>query len=288
MGIRRSPKFRFDYFLRSLPDELVGRRCEHLMRAALKEVEHLERKAREDAGLPVEAGEGEQLPPVVLPRFREMNKQMRDKKREEREKERAELQQKVEELESQMKAVQDRLKELSKGPDDQKENISRNGDSHKKRRSSVDEDVGRTTPVTETIQFDESKGALGPDGTVVDFPEYDGSEPPKEPRKAFALFCNGTRKEIKAALQPHERKDKEKVNEMLRERFVGFTDEERHFWRMWATWDKKRYLRDVAIYNSAQGSNKDDGGEAMEEVNQVSKKRRAEDGLTHVPKKKKR
>ena len=124
--------------------------------------------------------------------------------------------------------------------------------------------------------------------TVVDFPEYDGSEPPKEAKKAFALFCNGTRKEVKSALHPHERKDKEKVNEMLRKRFVALTDEERLVWRMWSTWDKKRYLRDVAIYDSAQEAIKDDGDEAMEEENHVPKKRQAEDGLTHVPKKKKR
>jgi SLIDE len=295
MGIRRSPKFRFDYFLRSLPVELIARRCEHLMRAALKEVEHLEKTARIDAGLPFEVGEGEQLPPIVLPKFNEMRKQMREKKAEERAKERRVLQQKVEEIQSQMQAIQDRLKELNKAPDDQRENHSRNGDSPRKRRSSTDANTTAGTVASaseaESANFDETKGALGPDGNFVEFPEYDGSEPPKDAKKAFALFCNSTRKDVKAALDPHERKDKDKVNEMLRKRFVALNDEERQIWRMWATWDKKRYSRALFIYESAHAQAKasgDDDDKAIVEEIEGPKKRQAEDRLNHVPKKKKR
>ncbi|KAL3909677.1 MAG: hypothetical protein SGILL_007994, partial [Bacillariaceae sp.] len=113
MAIRRSPKFRFDYWLRCLPIDAIGRRCEHLMRLALKEVDQLERKAREDAGLPVEAEDGKELPPIVLPKFKEMQKKMRQEREEKRGKEKEVLEKKVDELDAQIKAIQDRLKFLS-------------------------------------------------------------------------------------------------------------------------------------------------------------------------------
>ena len=100
---------------------MIGRRCEHLMRAAVKEVEHLERKAREDAGLPVEAEEGTELPPITLPRFKEMQKQMRSKLLEDRKNQEEALTQKLAELEAQMDEVQSRLKSLSKEPEACKE-----------------------------------------------------------------------------------------------------------------------------------------------------------------------
>ena len=78
MAIRRNPAFRFDYFLRSISVDLLGKRCEQLMKAAEKEVEHLERQAREHAGLPVEPGEdGKPLPPIQLPEMSIMREQIR-------------------------------------------------------------------------------------------------------------------------------------------------------------------------------------------------------------------
>jgi hypothetical protein len=53
-------------------------------------------------------------------------------------------------------------------------------------------------------EIDESKGAIGPEGDFVDFPEYNGTEPPKEYKKAFTHFCMKTRKEVKASLGPSE------------------------------------------------------------------------------------
>ena len=162
MAIRRSPKFRFDYFLRSLPVDMIARRCEHLMRAALKEVEQMEKKVREDAGLPVEAEEGAELPPVVLPKFKDMQKRLRQEKIEKREKEKKVLEKKVEDLEAQMTEIQDRLKALSKDPEASKEN----------RRTSINAPPPATVPPEEEpVEFDESKAALGPDGEVVEFPE---------------------------------------------------------------------------------------------------------------------
>jgi hypothetical protein len=51
-------------------------------------------------------------------------------------------------------------------------------------------------------------GAAGPDGEFVPFPEYDGSVPPRESKRAFTHFCNGTRKAVKKSLDPDLRKDK--------------------------------------------------------------------------------
>lgn len=125
MAVRRSPNFRFDYFLRSLPSELVGRRCEQLMKAAEKEVEQLERKAREDAGLVTEEedkGESDDEgksqeraapPPVDLPSFKTLRAKRRISAQREEEAERQKLEENVLELEQQMRVIQDRLKVLN-------------------------------------------------------------------------------------------------------------------------------------------------------------------------------
>ena len=76
MVIRQNPKFRFDYFLRSLPIDLIGKQCEQLMRAAEKEFEQLEEKAREEACLPVEVEEGAELPPIQFNSFRDMQRRL--------------------------------------------------------------------------------------------------------------------------------------------------------------------------------------------------------------------
>lgn len=209
---------------------MIARRCEHLMRAALKEVEQLEKKFRGDSGLPVESNDGSELPPIVLPKFGEMQKQMRLRKMEMREKEKKVLEQKVDDLESQIMSIQNRLKALSRDPESQKENW----------RTSSNATASAATKDEAPAPFDEMTGALGPDGDVVAFPEYDGFQQPKEAKKTFALFCNKTRKEVKALLDPEERKDKEKINGILRERFLALSDKDKKKWRAWAAWDKKR------------------------------------------------
>ena len=265
MAIRRSPKFRFDYYLRSLPIEMIGRRCEHLMRLALKEVDILERKAREDAGLPVEAEDGKELAPIVLPKYKDMQKRLRQERMEKRDKEKAVLEKKVDELDAQIKAIQDRLKVLS-NPDA----YQGNGRSSKPAPVLVPmEEEAEPLPA-----FDESKAALGPDNKVEEFPEYDGSEPPRENKKTFAWFCNKNRKDVKMSLKPEERKNKEKVNGILKEKFMALSDEEKGPYRAWAAWDKKRYQRDVQIYESKGASG--------------SKRRASEGEAVHVPKKKRR
>ena len=284
MAIRRSPQFRFDYFFRCLPVDVISRRCETLMKAALKEVELLENKMREDMGLPVEAEEGATLPPITLPRFKEMQKAIRAKKIEKRASEKKDLEEKVENLEHQIEEIQNRLKQLSKDPDSQKENYSRNGDSIVEPAHVLPVSPPSAT-AEDSISVDESKGAVGPDGDFVEFPQYGGLEPPKDPRKAFAQFCQRTRKSVKNSLDPKDRRNKGKVNGILRERFTAMSDEERKVHRGWASWDKLRYARDLAIYEKTQQpAGSDDGAYGQ---NQIPKKRLAEESLAVVPKKKK-
>ena len=54
----------------------------------------------------------------------------------------------------------------------------------------------------------EDEGALGPKGDFVTFPEYDGSEKPKEPQKAFPHFCRKKRPIAKGLLGPKEGQNK--------------------------------------------------------------------------------
>jgi hypothetical protein len=283
MAIRRSPQFRFDYFFRSLPVDVIGRRCETLMKAALKEVEFLEKKVREDMGLPVEALEGVSIPPITLPKFKDIQKNNRAKKMAEREKEKKSLEEKVENLEQQIEEIQNRLKLLSKDPDSQKKKLLRNGDSFTKQESNLVVPVSPPTAIVEdNIAFDETKGAIGPEGDYVEFPHYDRSEPPKEPKKAFAQFCQRTRKSVKNSLEPQDRRNKEKVNGILRARFTALLDEERHVYRGWAAWDKLRHACDLEIFEKGNGRNV-----TTDEQNQTPKKRNAPDSLASVPKKKK-
>lgn len=316
MAIRRSPNFRFDYFLRSLPTELVGRRCEQLMKAAEREVEQLEKKAREEAlnkeqELALDStnsAEGERggdlntqsesgLPPFDLPKFKVAQAQKRINAQKEAESERKELESKVEDIEEQMRKIQERLKYLQEYtrenvttstlsdefPDDLIPNlanrIAKSGAagilsvanafssehpgqvSKKKICLKIDEiaskekreEEGDTKPMwyvkddyahmldADTLRHvrkareeklqkleervvdqhekgnteveprgDETEhdGAVGPDGSFVLFPSFDGTEPPRECKKAFTHFCNATRKKIKASLDPAFRRDK--------------------------------------------------------------------------------
>ena len=210
MAIRRNPNFRFDYFLRSLPVELLGKRCEQLMKAAEKEVEHLERQAREAAGLPVEANEGEELPPIELPKFRVLQKQMHDAKKEKALQQKRQLEEKVEEIEEQIQKAQARLKELNSGaavsPGPREEVV--NSEKENRSRNASAAESSALEPPAAAEGTERKDGAIGPDGSFVEFPEYDGSEPPNEWKKPFTHFCNRTRREVKSTLDPSERKNK--------------------------------------------------------------------------------
>jgi SWI/SNF-related matrix-associated actin-dependent regulator of chromatin subfamily A member 5 len=318
MAIRRSPRFRFDYFFRSCPLDMIGRRCELLMRCAGKEVEALERKAREDAGLPTEVEEGKELPPIELPPYKELQRRQRLASRKKFEEEKQDLESKVDNLETQIKAIQQQLKDLTNQanlpppppppPPAQKENKVTNGDAKpaKKRTRSMDE-----SPASENVaptpasapessskkesspsDFDPSKGDLV-DGEFVEFPEYDGSEEPKEPKKPFTQFCIRTRKEVKQSLDESERKNKSLVNEKLKDMWLKLEDQQKAVFRSWAAWDKKRYARDEEIYSKAkkQAKKKKKKSKSANESSidslHVPKKRQAGDSLS-IPKKKRK
>jgi hypothetical protein len=295
--------------------EVLGRRCEQLMRAAEREVEQLEKKVREESGMPVEAKEGSTLQPIGLPSFKEMQRTIRLRKRQETEEEKKNLEQAVEGIEKEMKEIQERLKDLNKAAEVKVNNNTNNTDSKKRPRpagNNVEE-----KKIEEASKVDESRGALGPDGDFIEFPEYDGVEAPRDPKKAFTQFCLSHRKQVKASLDPADRKNKvgskcsifslllftlsltkfsfdikqDKVNGILRDKWLALSDEERQTWRKWATWDKKRFARDTKIYETSQKYANENSDEetsqeaveekdAMKEIN-VPKKR----SLPHVPKK---
>ena len=89
MAIRRSPDFRYDYYLRTLPTDLIGKRCDQLMKAAEKEVEHLKKKFRVDG----DVGEEED---VQLPKFRVMKEMQRKQEEEAMEEEKKQMEAKIE------------------------------------------------------------------------------------------------------------------------------------------------------------------------------------------------
>lgn len=206
LAVRRNPHFRFDYFLRSLPVDLLGRRCEQLMKAAEKEVEQLEKKARELAGLPTEPEkEGEVLPPIKLPMFRVLQKQRRIDSKTQAEKEKKELEQNVIEIESQIQELQDKLRALNEGAysgatDEQDGNNKSVFTSHEQTVADHVDSV--------PIEHNSDEGAIGPNGKFVEFPQYDGIEHPSEWKKPFTHFCYHTRREIKSSMDPTEKKDK--------------------------------------------------------------------------------
>eukprot|EP00529_Nitzschia_sp_RCC80_P027266 CAMPEP_0113523088 /NCGR_PEP_ID=MMETSP0014_2-20120614/45527_1 /TAXON_ID=2857 /ORGANISM="Nitzschia sp." /LENGTH=275 /DNA_ID=CAMNT_0000421171 /DNA_START=1 /DNA_END=825 /DNA_ORIENTATION=- /assembly_acc=CAM_ASM_000159 len=270
MAIRRSPKFRFDYYMRSLPIEAIGRRCNALMKFALKEVDHLEKQILEADGVVLdESTDKNSLPPIPLPRFKEMRKLMIKQVMEEKESKQRVLTEKVASLEKEIQDVQDSLKMLSKEPPKNIAAVSPQATPVAPR--SVSEDVKqKETPKKQketrkespeksrkesppAIDYDETKGAFCPTGEFVEFPEYDGSYPPKEAKKSFAVFCNQNRKEVKSTLDANLRKNKEVVNELLKKRFMTLSDEDKQFWRDWAAWEKKRYRRDHAIFERVSG-----------------------------------
>ena len=285
LAVRRNPNFRFDYFLRSLPVELLGKRCEQLMNAAKKEVEYYERITREAAGLPTEPEEGQSLPPIELPKFRVLQRQLRASAKNAHEKTRKELEDKVADLEAQINAFQSRLKEINNG-----------APARPAPARSSTASTPRHTPVnvaSEPVPSKQSKekapekpGATGPDGSFEAFPDYDSNEAPTEWKKPFTLFCYQTRRDVKASLNPEERRDKKKVNGILKERWMDMSEEEKDHYRRWTEWDKKRYAHEQAIFDRRrsellQGDDDDDAmsyDEAPAEVDGTES--------LHVPKKK--
>ncbi len=109
--------------------------------------------------------------------------------------------------------------------------------AEKSKKRKADEDAGGN-----------ANGAIGPEGDFVEFPEYDGEEEPHENKKAFTLFCKATRREVKNSLSPSSRKNKDRVNGILKDRWYALTSDEKQVWKGWEVWDAKRYEYQSGIY----------------------------------------
>ena len=123
MAIRRSPDFRFDYFLRSLPTDQIGKRCEQLMKFAEKEIEQMVKNANEDTGLEEEKKDNggkddcetkrAAIIGTNLPSFKTLKAMKRKAAEDEFNNEKRLLENKVEEVENQIEEMQNRLKALN-------------------------------------------------------------------------------------------------------------------------------------------------------------------------------
>ncbi|GKY95565.1 hypothetical protein MPSEU_000518000 [Mayamaea pseudoterrestris] len=270
MAIRRNPLFRFDYFFRSLPIDQLIRRCEQLAKAAKLEVEQIERKARESAGLPTDSFNGEALPPIQLPKFRVYRLQQRKERAERAQREKQELEDKVADIESQIREVQARLKAINEG-------------SVIARLSPLREELVPKQSVASAINGDSFshtdqilKGYIVA-GTFKEFPAYDGSEKPIEWKKPFTHFCVRSRKDVKASLSPADRKNKEIIHNRLKEQWLGLSAEEKAVWKEWSAWDKSRFARDMSLWENCLASSDGMAGQPKAKVFDVvpEKKRKA-------------
>lgn len=274
-AIRANPLFRFDYFLRSLPVEQIGRRCEQLMKAAEKEYEQLEKFCREEKGLPTEEEPGRPLAPIEVPTFRTLQKQRHEKDLRKVAEDRKQREEKVRDLKSQIQDIEKQLQDLADGhfnkPTGKKGNAS---------KVPTKKSLKRKAPSGQTNEDPEEEragGAIGPDGSFEEFPPYDASEPPKDWKKPFTHFCIETRKAVKADLGPEERKNKDLVNTLLKEKWQALSADDKSRYRVRTEWDKKRLAHETRLFESAKKKR----GKA-EEVEPSST-----DTSFHVPKKRK-
>lgn len=186
------------------------------MKAAEKEVEQLEREAREATGwVPGSEHEQDILPPIDLPPFRILQKQRFEAQRSKAEKERKALEEKVAEIAAQIRAAESRLKALNDDSMPTMREVSTATESVAS-RSKADpasvEKVSSPEPGVANLDQSDITGAMGPGGEFIEFPVYDGSEPPNEWKKAFTQYCNSTKKDLKASLPPEDRKNKVRMS----------------------------------------------------------------------------
>lgn len=209
------------------------------MRAAEKEVEQLEKKYLEDSGLPMEPDESGKLTPIQLPKHRLMIRQKMERDRREAERRQKELEDKVNDLSTQISNLQGRLKlkQLNEGA-----SIVPHVSPDKK------DEVHRVLEKINDQPEEIASDAPGPGGDLIEFPQYDGAEPPVEWKKPFTQFCIRMRKEVKQSLSQEIRKDKAILNETLKDRWTKLSDDDKAVWREWTEWDKRRYSRDLQIF----------------------------------------
>lgn len=83
-------------------------------------------------------------------------------------------------------------------------------------------------------------------------------------------------------MTPEERKDKKKINGILKQRWNDMSAEDKHIFRRWSDWDQKRYAHEDAIFSQRKAETL---GDDMDDDDPI-----ADDGTQslHVPRKKKR
>lgn len=259
-AIRRSAAFRFDYFLKSLPIDAIGRRCEQLMRFAEKEVEIMEKLAVEEA-----EKVGRKLPPgeIILPNFKELRARRRAEAETKFLNERALLERNVSDIDKQILQIQKQLRDIDgvltidsyfKKADKIENNSYRCDEPTKPHLEDVSKKRKASGGDSDSVREGKIAGAVGPDGDFVEFPDYDGEEEPHASKKAFTLFCKRTRKAVKNSLSPVERKDKDQVNGKLKDRWDSLTEDEKQVWKDWEVWDAKRYEHQLGTYESRHSS----------------------------------
>ena len=192
------------------------------MKAAEKEVEQLEKAAREAAGIVCEPDQDvKTLPIVEIPPFHVLQKQRHEAQRSKADKERRELENKIADIEAQIRTAQDRLKALNDDPHASNDPAPSETTVS---RSRAEPSHTRNAPKRPVKKPDtgNSEGAQGPNGEFVAFPPYDGIAPPNDWKKPFTQYCNHTKKEIKESLPPHERKNKVRSIDNLSLKSGGF------------------------------------------------------------------
>ena len=83
--------------------------------------------------------------------------------------------------------------------------------------------------------------------------DYDPAQgPPKEVKKAFTHYCNGTRREIKSKLSDEDRKDKSLVNSMLKAKWESLDDASLKRWAEEQRKDEERFVRQNKMWEDAK------------------------------------
>jgi len=259
-AIRRSSNFRFDYFLKSLPPDALGRRCEQLMRAAEKEIDMMEKAVREEA-----EKEGRTLPEgeIKLPMFKELQAKKRLDAEKKFLEERTALEDNLRNIDAQIEEIQRKLLETDGvqkidsffKPNSSAKPKSKATSEHGK-TAKMKQQAGKKRKAGEEGGQEKEGGAPGPGGEFVLFPQYDGEDEPNVNKKAFTLFCKSTRREVRRFLGESERKNKDHVNGILKERWEALSDDERYKWNEWEAWDEKRYEYQLGVYENKHSSKK--------------------------------
>jgi hypothetical protein len=200
--------------------------------------------------------EGRKLPPgeVFLPNFKELQARQRSTAEKKFLEERAVLEKNVSDINKQIQQIQKQLRELDGTEGVRKIDSFFKKASKEESKKPSPEVVSKKRKASEDLDTGVSAGAVGPDGDFVEFPEYNGEDEPQESKKAFTLFCKRTRKEVKNSLSSTERKDKNHVNGMLKDRWDALTQDEKQVWNEWEIWDGKRYEHQLAIYHNPKNS----------------------------------